>query len=177
MSRNDYRREPEFSDSDQQRQRDQDDLFNSRLPPKDNLDPRLRLAAIAVIVVCALIVVDWVYQRYTEYRAAQALNEMVTGLEETTEAATKALQRQARENAAQRQAAAEQSRREVERRRLALREQRASTNQGKWLAKNCSDWRRAYEDLGAPTAEREMKRNCRLFEEYLETGIAITPVR
>ena len=103
--------------------------------------------------------VDWAYQRYAQYRAAQALNEMVADLEKTT------------------QAAAEQSRREAERRHQALREQRANTNQGKWLAKNCSDWRRAYEDLGAPTTEREMKRHCRLYEEYLATGVANTPVR
>ena len=65
----------------------------------------------------------------------------------------------------------------TERRCVALREERANTNQGKWLAKNCSDWRRAYDDLGAPTAEREMRRHCRIYEEYLDTGIAVTPVQ
>ena len=74
-------------------------------------------------------------------------------------------------------ARAEQARREAERRRLALREQRANTNQGKWLAKNCSEWRRAHEDIGGPTAEVEMRRHCALYDKYLETGIAVTPVR
>jgi hypothetical protein len=152
------RREPFISDGRAGGQ-DHDELFDSRLPPKDELDPRLRVAAIAVTLVCGLFVADWVYQRYAEYRAAQTLKEMVTDLQESTSAA------------------AEQSRREAERTRLALREQRASTNQGKWLAKNCSDWRRAYENLGVPTAEREMKHHCGLYEEYLATGIAVTPVR
>jgi hypothetical protein len=175
MSGRNVRKEPGFSDPEQQSH--QDDLFDSRLPPKDELDPRLRVAAIAVTLVCALFIADWAYQRYAEYRAVQALNEMVADLEETTQAATRSLQRQARESAAQRQAAAERTRREADRRRLALREQRGNTTQGKWLAKNCSDWRQAHQDIGGPTAEREMKRHCRLYEEYLETGIAVTPVR
>jgi hypothetical protein len=102
---------------------------------------------------------------------------MVTGFEQVGQETLRSLQRQARGCAAQSQAAAEQRKREAERSRLALREQRANTNQGKWLAKNCSDWRRAYDDLGAPTAQREMRRHCHIYEEYLDTGIAVTPVR
>lgn len=66
----------------------------------------------------------------------------------------------------------------TERRRVALREERANTNQSKWLARNCSDWRRAHEDIGGPTAEREMKRHCKIYERYLETGYAepFTPI-
>jgi len=79
-------------------------------------------------------------------------------------------------SAAQLRANAERNRREAERQRLALREQRASTKQGKWLSMNCSDWRRTYNDLKAATAKREMQRHCRLYERYLETGIANTPV-
>lgn len=175
MSESNDRKEPGFSDSEHQSHHD--DLFDSRLPPKDELDPRLRVAAIAVTLVCALFIADWAYQRYAEYRAVQALKEMVSGFKASTQAATRSLQRQARESAAQRQAAAERNRIETERRRSDQREQRASTNQGKWLAKNCSDWRRAHQDIGGPTAEREMTRHCRLYEEYLDTGIAVTPVR
>jgi hypothetical protein len=145
------RREPFISDGREGGQA-HDELFDSRLPPKDERDTRLHIAAIAVTLVCGLFVADWVYQRYAEYRAAQTLKEMVTDLQESTSAA------------------AEQSRREAERTRLALREQRANTNQGKRLAKNCSDWRRAHQDIGGPTTEREMKRHCRLYEEYLDKG-------
>lgn len=171
------KQEPFFSDSENTKQSDHDPLFDSRQPPRDELDPRLRLAAIGIATVCALFVVDWGYDRYVEYRARQALNEMLMGLQETTEAATRSLQQEARASAKRRQALAEVNRQETERRRLALRVQRASTNQGKWLSKNCSDWRRAYKDLKAPTAKAEMKRHCDSYEKYLETGIAVTPVR
>jgi hypothetical protein len=145
------RREPFISDG-REGDPDHDELFHPPLPPKDELDPRLRVAGIAVTLVCGLLIADWVYQRYAAYRAVQALKEMVTDLQESSSAA------------------AEQSRQEAERTRLALREQRANTNQGKRLAKNCSDWRRAHQDIGGPTTEREMKRHCRLYEEYLDKG-------
>lgn len=54
---------------------------------------------------------SWVYRRYAEYRAVQALMEMVTDSHETSSEA-------------------------AETRRLALHEQRANTNRCKWLAKN-----------------------------------------
>lgn len=102
-------KEPVFSGSERQRRCEHDDLFDSRLLPKDSLDPRLRLAAIAVTLVCALFIADWAYQRYTEYRAVQALKEMVTGVEEAGQAASRSLQRQARESAARRQALTQQN--------------------------------------------------------------------
>lgn len=53
MSRQEnVRKEPVFSDSEDQRHHEHDELFDSRLPPKEDLDPRLRLAAIAVTLVC-----------------------------------------------------------------------------------------------------------------------------
>jgi len=166
MSRNNSRKEPVFSDSGQQRQRDHDDLSDSRLPPPDGLDPRLRLAAFAVVFVCSVIFIEWAVQKYFDYRAVQVVRAALTEFEESTKA-----------SAEQAKAMEARARREAERRRLALREQRANTNQGKWLAKNCSDWRQAHQDIGGPTAEREMTRHCRLYEEYLDTGIAVAPVR
>jgi len=154
MSSKNFRKEPVFSDSDRHQNHDHDELIESRLPPRDNLDLRLRLAAIAVLFVCSVFLIDWGIQKYREYQAVQMIKGAVESLERAGEAAQ----------------------REAERRRLALRDQRAKTNQGEWLAKNCSDWRRAYDDLGAPTAEREMRRHCRIYEQYLDTGIAATPV-
>jgi t-SNARE complex subunit (syntaxin) len=91
---------------------------------------------------------------------------MFAGMEQTLQASTAELQ-----------ATTERNRKDAERRHLALRKQRASTNDGKWLAKNCSDWRRSYNQLKAATAEREMKRHCEIYERYLETGIAKSSVR
>lgn len=164
MNHHDSRKEPRFSDPGDQGD-PEDELFDSRLPSQDKLDPRLRLAALAVLFICSIFFIEWGIQKYYEYRANQALKEMMAGMEESIEA-----------SAAELRAMTERNRQEAENRRLALREQRASTNQGKWLAKNCSDWRRTYDDLKAATAEREMQRHCRLYERYLETGIAKTPV-
>ena len=113
----------------------------------------------AVVFVCSVVFIEWAVQKYFDYRAVQAVTSALTELEESNKAR------------------AEQARREAERRRLALREQRANTNQGKWLAKNCSHWRRAHEDIGGPTAVAEMRRHCEFYDKYLETGIAVTPVR
>lgn len=168
MSSKDFRKEPVFSDSNRRRQQDHDDLFDSRLPPKDELDPRIRVAIISVSIVCGLFIADWLYERYTEYRAVQMLEQMA-------KAATQSLQESTQRSMDQLRESSERARQEAEHRRLALRDQRAETNRGKWLAKNCSDWRRAYEDLEAPTAEREMKRHCEIYEKYLQTGIADTP--
>lgn len=164
MTHRDSRKEPGFSESGDQHDLD-DELFESRLTPQDKLDPRLRLAAFAVLFIRLVLFIEWGIQKYHEYRANQALKEMMAGMERSIQASTAELR-----------AMTERNRQEAERRRLALREKRASTNQGKWLAKNCSDWRRTYNDLKAATAEREMKRHCRLYEKYLDTGIANTPI-
>lgn len=158
MTHRDSHKEPTFSESGDQPNRD-DELFDSRLPRRDKLDPRLRLAAIAVVIACTIFVADRFYQRYMERQAVEELNEMFTGFADTAEAEMR------------------QARAESERRMATLRKQRANTNQGKWLAKNCSDWRRTYEDLGSATAEREMKKHCRIYEKYLNTGIAATRIR
>lgn len=160
------RKEPVFSEPDDGEERFQSDPFDSRLPARDRLDPGLRLAAFAVVFVCSVIFIEWGVQKYLEYRAIQAMYAAIAELE----AYSKASAERARLLEARTREAAE-------RRRLALREQRASTNQGKWLAMNCADWRRAHGDIGGPTAEREMRRHCRLYEEYLDTGITVTPVR
>jgi hypothetical protein len=165
MSDPEGRKEPVFSEPHDGDERFRSDPFDSRLPPRDR-DPRLRLAAFAVVFVCSVIFIEWGVQKYLEYRAIQAMNAALVELEASSKASAeraRLLEARARE--------------EAERRRLALREQRANTNQGKWLAKTCSDWRRAHEDIGGPTAEREMRRHCRVYEEYLDTGIAVTPVR
>ncbi|WP_376694245.1 hypothetical protein [Wenzhouxiangella sp. EGI_FJ10409] len=135
------------------------------------------MAIIAVSIVCGLFIADWLYERYTEYRAVQMLEQMAKGFEQSARAASQSLQESTQRSMDQLRASSERARQEAERRRLALREQRADTNQGKWLAKNCSDWRRAYEDLGAPTAQQEMRRHCQIYETYLDTGIAVAPSR
>ncbi|MCA1779009.1 MAG: hypothetical protein LC637_06410 [Xanthomonadaceae bacterium] len=52
------------------------------------------------------------------------------------------------------------------------RRTRRATTEGGWLAKNCADWTRAWEEMKAPTAEREMNKHCGRLERYLQTGIA-----
>ncbi|NEZ04283.1 hypothetical protein G4Y73_09015 [Wenzhouxiangella sp. XN201] len=164
MRDQDSKHEPYFSDSDESKQADHDPLFDSRQSPREELDPRIRLAAFAVVFICSVFFIEWGIQKYHEYRANQAMKEMMADLEKSVQA-----------SAAQLRATTERNRREAERKHLALREQRANTSQGKWLAKNCADWRRAHESLQAPTAEAEMKRHCDLYEKYLSTGIAATP--
>jgi hypothetical protein len=50
MEHHQSRKEPGFSESGDRNERD-DELFDSRLPPEDKLDPRLRLAAFAVLFI------------------------------------------------------------------------------------------------------------------------------
>lgn len=177
MTRRSIRREPISSDFDRHNHHDHDELFDSRLPPKDELDPRVRVAIIAMSIAVGLFIGDWLFQRYTEHRTVQVLEEVAKGFEESAKVATRSLQESTQRSMDHLRATNERARQEAERRRLALRNQRASTNQGKWLAKNCSDWRRAHTDIGGPTAEAEMGRHCALYERYLDTGIASTPVR
>jgi hypothetical protein len=145
------RREPFFSESEDH-ERPLDPGFYSPPGPWERIEPTIRLAAFAVLFVCAVLLIEWGTDKFSEYRAVQAANAAVAELE-----------------AANRARAAE-----AERRQRALRERRADTNQGKWLAKNCSDWRRTYDDLGAPTAQREMRRHCRIYQHYLDTGRVVT---
>jgi len=46
--------EPFFSHSEKTKQSNHDPLFDSRQPPREEPDPRIRLAAFAVMVICSL---------------------------------------------------------------------------------------------------------------------------
>lgn len=112
------------------------------------LPPVIRLASLAIVVACSIFVADWVYQRYVEYRAALALKAIV----EQAGAGVAAMDRQA------------------EARQAYQRQARASSAQGRWMHRNCEDWRRSYGDRRLPTAREEMRRHCQAYERYLETG-------
>jgi len=67
---------------------------------------------------------------------------------------------------------AEEIQRENQARLAEIRRERESSTTGRWLAKNCSDWTRAWNQLEAETARKEMKRHCEIYKRYLQTGIA-----
>ena len=42
---------------------------------------------------------------------------------------------------------------------------------GMRLAKNCSEWQIAHEDMQTQTSERGMKKHCDEYKNYIETGV------
>ncbi len=108
----------------------------------------IKLASIAIVLACAIFIADRGYHRYQELRATQ---EAMAFIE----------QKEAELAAMGRQVQAQQSQQ---------REARASSTQGRWMHRNCQDWRRSFGDSRLPTAQEEMVRHCRAYERYLETG-------
>jgi hypothetical protein len=114
------------------------------------LPPAVRFTLYAVSALCLFVLVERIHDRYQAHRAMQYLNEQI-------EAFGDSLDQMSEEQAA---------------RVRATREQRARTTTGKWLAKNCADWTRSYEDMPTATGRAEMRTHCAAHERYLASGIA-----
>ncbi len=52
-----------------------------------------------------------------------------------------------------------------------LMKQRELDDIGMRLAKNCSEWQIAHEDMQTQTSERGMKKHCDEYKSYIETGV------
>ncbi len=118
--------------------------------PQPGMHPLAIMALAAVVLACLIFVSDRVYERYQEYRIMQELQAVADGIEQSVE-----------EMAARERARVAQ-----------VRRNRVASSQGRWLEKNCADWRRHYENDPQPTARSEMRRHCQIYENYLTTGIA-----
>ncbi|MEX2498264.1 MAG: hypothetical protein WD397_05245 [Wenzhouxiangellaceae bacterium] len=173
MKHRDNRIESIFEqDEESDRHQDDDPAPFDLEPEPASIHPAIQFAAIAVVVACLFFVGDRLYTRYQERQAIKALEQaledlgayMNDGLEQAG-AAMEQISQQARVRNA---AAAEHQRERIDQQHRA----RMATTEGGWLAKNCADWTRAWEEMKAPTAEREMNKHCGQLERYLETGIA-----
>lgn len=121
--------------------------------PKPGIHPLAMLALAAVILACLIFVSDRLYERYQEYRLMQELQAAADDIEQSVE-----------EMASRERARVEQ-----------VRRNRAASNQGRWLEKNCADWTGQNENDPQPTARSEMRRHCQIYEQFLATGIAPVP--
>jgi hypothetical protein len=153
MHRDQNRKEPTLSDTPQFRH-EPGPVYNGLEPETQaSMHPLAKLALLAVVLACLAFVADRAWQRYQEYRLLQEIHAIAEGFEQSM-----------RNMADQERARVVQQRRN-----------RAASRDGRWLGKNCADWRRAYQDNPLPTTRTEMQRHCQIYERYLATGIA--PVR
>lgn len=50
------------------------------------------------------------------------------------------------------------------------REQRATSQAGRFLSKNCEEWKAAHQQFESFTSQQEMDKACKRYSEYLRTG-------
>lgn len=152
-----YRRriEPTFSSTSKVEEDSSPAISNKEPDSEDRPHPSLKLAALAIVVACAVYIGDSALDSYREYQAMQFLNAQTKKFQNEMESA----QRIARARLQQQ------------------RQARADTRTGKWLSKNCADWRRSHSVNPLPTSAAEMKRHCAAYERYLDTGIAPVGLR
>ncbi|GAB4172719.1 MAG: hypothetical protein Kow0020_07770 [Wenzhouxiangellaceae bacterium] len=140
-----------------------DDLLSElEQPPRTGLSP-LWLIAIAVSASCLFYIGDRLYTRYQQHQALNSLEQTLQTVLDQSSAAAARLATQA-------SSSTRRSQQHIER----LRQQRMTTTEGRWLGKNCADWTEAWNQTKAPTARDEMRKHCRLYEQYLATG-AVPP--
>jgi len=141
-------------------------------PEPASLHPAVQFAAIAVVVACLFFVGERIYVHYQARQAVKALERELeslgTYMTESVEQAGAAMEQANRESRARTAAAQRQQQERIEQQRRA----RMATTEGGWLAKNCADWTRTWNEMKAATAEREMKKHCGRLERYLATGVA-----
>jgi len=141
-------------------------------PEPASLHPAVQFAAIAVVVACLFFVGERIYVHYQARQAVKALERELeslgTYMTESLEQAGAAMEQANRESRARTAAAQRQQQERIEQQRRA----RMATTEGGWLAKNCADWTRAWNQMKAATARREMNKHCGRLERYLATGIA-----
>ncbi len=126
-------------------------LYDDPAPESNSaMHPMAKLALLAIMMACLVFIADRGYQRYQEYRLMQELQVLADGFEQSMQ-----------------QLSEEQRARQEQ-----IRRNREASSDGRWLAKNCADWRRAYQNNPQPTSRSEMRRHCQIYEGYLSTGIA-----
>ena len=174
MKQRDNRIEPIFEEDDESGRHQAGPPPFDLEPEPASIHPAIQFAAIAVVLACLFFVGERLYIHYQARQAVKVLERELeslgTYMNENVKQAGAAMeemnqQAKARAAAAQKQ----QQERIVQQRRT-----RMATTEGGWLAKNCADWTRAWNQMKAPTAEREMNKHCGRLERYLETGIAPT---
>ena len=145
------RREPVFKDGESE----------SPAPPpwvqqekSSQTDPFVKIAMIALTALALVLIGDKLLDRYIQYRATQELVQGLENFQADMESTMQSINEQSAE------------------RTRAQRQQRANSTTGKWLAKNCADWRRSYETRPTETAQSEMQTHCRIYQNYLANGIA-----
>ena len=127
--------------------------------PENNNNLIFKVAAVALILACGLYMADRLYQRYLEQQALREINSMVEGWIDQANAMNEQMSREARE------------------RQRRLMQQRANSREGRWLGRNCYDWRQTHAQMPGPTSQTEMKRHCDLYERYLQTGVTPPGIR
>ena len=172
MKHRDNRIEPTFEEDEASHRRQADPPPLDLEPETASIYPAIKFAAIAVVLACLFFVGERLYIHYQARQAVKVLERELDALGthmtqslEQAGAATERMNQQAKARAA---AAQKQQQERIEEQRRA----RMSTTEGGWLAKNCADWTRAWKEMEAPTAEREMNKHCGRLERYLKTGIA-----
>ena len=118
-------------------------------PARPRLDPAVRFALYAVGALCLFVLAERIIDRYHQRQALQVLTEQLELVEESFE-----------------QMSEEQAARVREQRR-----QRAGTTTGQWLAKNCADWTRSYDDMPTETGRAEKQKHCTAYRRYLASGV------
>ena len=146
----DQRQEPTLGDPISSKPTLPPEPHQAREKLSTGLDPAVKLALFAASLLALVIVGDKLLDRYIQYRAMQALTQELERFENTMASIS-----------------ADQTARI-----RAQRRQRADTTTGKWLAKNCIDWRRSYESMPTETAQTEMRTHCSAYERFLSSGIA-----
>lgn len=58
---------------------------------------------------------------------------------------------------------------------LQTREQRTTSQIGRFLSKNCEEWKTTHQQYESFTSQQEMDKACKRYTEYLRTGVS--PVR
>ena len=130
---------------------------NARSEQNENLP--IRWSIVFMIVLLSVLVSNQVWERVQDYRAQKAIEHW------SDEAERALLEAQRELESARIRTQAEQAAKQQQ-----LRQARADSSRGKWLAKNCTDWRRANDELHTRTTAEEMRRHCAIYERYLATG-------
>ena len=119
----------------------------------------IRWSIVFIIVLLSVLISNQVWERVQDYRVQKAIEQWAADAEQALLEAQQELEF-SRQQAQAQQAARQQQQREA----------RANSSRGKWLAKNCADWRRANDELPTRTTAEEVRRHCAIYERYLETG-------
>jgi len=120
---------------------------------------------IALGVTVGNLFSNWVTAKITLYQIEQAtvaFNEELTVYNKAQESR---LVENQRTNIAKQQ-------QNIQRQKDKIQTERANSRTGQFLAKSCEEWKATHQRYNNYTAQQEMQKACKQYQQYIDTGVA-----